>query len=90
MKFRIQKVSRGRMSGKKFIPIRPNPQPALKMLTDVIALATPAGITKKGTLRKNPRNPSGEIVAGEIIEIEDRKAEALNLGSGKVQVLVLG
>jgi hypothetical protein len=54
MKFRIKKVELGRMSGRKFIPIRSNPQPALKMLNDVFALATPAGITKSGTLRKNP------------------------------------
>jgi hypothetical protein len=90
MKFRIKKVSPGRMLGKKFIPMRRNVQPALGMLNDVIALATPAGISKRGTLKKNPRNPNGEIVTGEIVEIDDRKAAALGLGEGTVQVLVLG
>jgi hypothetical protein len=59
MKYRVKRAVPGSMIGGRFVPLRGNPdgptQPLAKMAVDVIALATPAGITKRGKLRKNPR-----------------------------------
>jgi hypothetical protein len=59
MQLRVKKVTAGRLVGDRFVASRQNPsgeptQPLGRMAFGVMSLATPAGITKSGKLRKNP------------------------------------
>jgi len=59
--YRVTSAIPGRLIGNRFVPSSGNPageptQPLGKLAIDVIALATPAGVTKSGKLRKNPED----------------------------------
>jgi hypothetical protein len=78
MQLRVKRMVPGKMVNGRFVRTRKNPLPAGEILLAPFSLATPAGLDKRGRLRKNPALGS-----------DWKSAKVRRTPSGNVEVLIL-